>query len=643
MSDEALRRAVIGEAALQLVPTSLRNSLISDSQFLSSFGFSMKADASIAFGGRPVFTASRLFAAIREADAAGRSSSAKDDDGKTWSISILGRSDGTRYPEITDGSRSIQPEEGPMLLSDSCSRLGAFAFLSRKAGLPEADASAWQKILDHRPLTDVEFSQLHSDLAESPEYFSARLSAAIESGKVGLEEFIPRSRRYYQRLVGELGDASDLPGYASAGAASNAKRLIRWDDERGLLLALTGASHSLFALAIPLNSVSSSVVLKVYDHLIEFGDPISRIGAIEAALPHLSEHPELVKRVERLTDLLSLDDSLSVDSAYSDLSRLFMFVDSEISRLGLLKDAPPFYRRMASFAHASLIQRQFAIEGASLESLRESIERYSGPQFLAQSLVDLRVAPRWHPYLVSPAQLRQEFLGRLSNAGAAAKGGIGSSRLTQLLTSDDEDGVRALFDGFRPFYPGPLEGAFPPLQGIPDEFKTEVDAQLDGFGISTRSFIAAVNLANVFSIDDALSSKISGAIRKSQYRLSTIGDVAELGAMLSGLGRIAAVTCNRDLAEDVRVLVRKHRRDQSFQISILDAYSAIFFAAASHGVLQDWCVFLGRSLEDISFGPLTKAEAGELHSLIHHVCLAEPELWTTIGAARVALELFLES
>ena len=117
----------------------------------------------------------------------------------------------------------------------------------------------------------------------------------------------------------------------------------------------------------------------------------------------------------------------------------------------------------------------------------------------------------------------------------------------------------------------------------------------------------------------------------------------ELAAVLSGLAKIAAVTRSSELANDVRVLVRRYRNDPNLQISISDAYRTLFFAASAHAELKDWCVFVGESLENLAFSSLTKDDAEELQSLIQYMCVAEPELWTTIGAADTALSAFVAS
>ncbi|MBO6866580.1 MAG: hypothetical protein JJ877_06010 [Thalassococcus sp.] len=645
MVEEALQRAIVGEAGLALVPQALRQAMLSDPDFLENFGLSLHTDGTVSFNNGPKFQASELYARTREADDSAEPLFLDDKQGKQWRICIGSNDEGRECPRIAQGDQSIDWLEGALLLKDKATRLRAFQEMAVNVALPESDRTHWVKALAKRPFSATDMGYLLEDLDDTPNRFVDRLSNSLRLGETPVDLFIPRNRRYYERLVGKLGGASTLNEHAQGGASENAERLITWDQRDGLLLALAMASHSEFSSIIPLEKVAKEIAAEVFDLLVEYGDMISRLGAIQAAIPLLGERPDLVGSVEKLIKIISLENPETHIDGFSDLCRLFIFVDSEISRLGLMRGDPPFFRRMASFAHASLIQRQLLIEGADLTDFRNWIDHSFGPQFYSQSLVDMRDAPRWHPDLIHPDQLKQEFIGRLFGSSETFNQQVGEANLTELVspTSDHKDSLASVAESLKPYFPGPLEGNISPSQRVPEDMLAIIDEQLNEAELSSKSFVAAVNLANVFMIEEDLAARISEILKNGRYHLHKVEDVGELAGVLSGLAKIAAVTRSVSLAQDVRVLVQKYRSDASFKISIPDAYRTIFFAASAYTGLEDWCIFVGDSLRQLAFGSLTKDEAEELRALIKYVCVAEPELWTTVGIADAALSAFAAS
>lgn len=645
MINEALERAAVGEAGLSLAPKILRQEMQNDPDFLKSFGLSLHAEGTITFGSGPQFTASELYALITKIEDGRKPLPLNDEKGKQWSVSIEADGDGCKFLRFAENNNSIDWLEGALLLKDEDARQHAFRRLAKNVALPEKDKLRWKNILSKQPASNNEMSDLIENIYDTPIRFIDSLNVSLRLGETPVELFIPRNKRYYERLIGDIGEASTLYEHAKNGVLNNIKRLITWDQRDGLLLALVTASHSEFISVISLKDIAKDNAIEVFDLLVECGDMISRLGAIQMALPLLTDRPELVSSVEKLINIICVEDPETNTDGYSDLCRLFIFVESEISRLGILRDDPPFFRRMASFAQASLIQRQFLIEGVDLTEFRKWVDKGFGPQFYAQSLVDMRSAPRWHPELIHPKQLKQEFIGRLLGTGETFKEQVKKANLTDFFSSNSESegSLSSVADFPKPFFPGPLEGNLPQSQSIPDELFAIINEQLNEPKLSSKSFIAAVNLANIFMIEADLAIRISELLKKGRYHLHKIDDVEELVAILSGLARIAAVTRSIALSQDVRILVQKYRSNSSLRIPISSVYSILFIAASAHVEVADWCVFIGDSLSQLAFSSLTKDEAGELHALIRYVCKAEPELWTTIGIADAALSAFIES
>ena len=643
--NDEFEKGIIGETGLALIPETIRNSMIQDTEFLEAFGLSLRSEVIVSFSGGARLNLNTLIDAVAEVDRTNGVVTVCDKDAQEWQVSIDTNDQGIRCPKLTrEGHTSYFPE-GTLLLSDPSVRERLFHSMADDAGLLGSYRERWLKILRERALSNNEMGQVHRDLKDTPYHLMRRLREALHSGKIPFDLFVPESRRFYERLIGNLDDAECVLEHAGSGAQELITELIAWNPRSGFSLSLPLASHAAYSAVIPVANLHEDAVREVYDALVSNGDMLSRLAAVETGLPLLLERPWLADPICDLVNIIRTEDPEAGDDGFSDLSRYFIFADSEISRLGILRGAPCFFRRAASFAQATLIQRQVNAVGADPDGFRKWIDQHSCPRFYAQSLVDMRLAPRWHPDLIDAAQIKQEFVGRILNAADANRERLGGGRLAALLSpkTEHEESVVSAAKFPRPYFSGPLEGNLPPPQGLPEDAKEIIDEQLSHPELTTKSFIAAVNLAYIYAIKEELAFRIAKRLKSGKYHFQEIQSEDEFATFLSGLAFLAAVTRSEELANDVQILVRKYRRDTAHKISMTTACRTVFFAAAAHEDLDGWCSYIGNAVDELAFGAITKDEAGVLRSLIWRTCEAEPELWTRIGAAEAALSTYLVS
>ena len=643
--NDAIERGIIGETGLALVPEAIRGSIIQDVEFLEAFGLSLRSEAIISFSVGIRMKSNTLFDAVAEADRTNSVVTVCDENAQEWHVAFDMNDQRIRCPQLTrEGHTSYFPD-GMLLLSDLSAREHQFHSMADDAGLLESHRERWIKILREHALSNNEMRQVHRDLEDTPYRLMLQLRESLLGGKTTSELLVPESRRYYERLIGYLGDAESVQEHAGSGAQDLITELIAWSPLNGFLLSLPLASHAAYSAVIPVANLPEDVIREAYDNLVSNGDMLSRLAAVEIGLPLLSERPWLTDPICDLINIIRTDDPEAGDDGFSDLSRYFIFADSEISRLGILRGAPCFYRRAASFAQATLIQRQLNVIGADPDGFRKWIDQRFRPQFYAQSLVDMRLAPRWHPDLINAVQIKQDFVGRILGAAEANKERLGDGRLAALLRpkTDHKESVVSAAKFPLPFFSGPLEGNVPPPLGLPEDAKEIIDEQLFHPELTTKSFITAVNLANIYAIQEELVTRIAMRLKGGNYHFQEIQSEDEFSAFLSGLANFAAATRSVELANDIQILVRKYRRDPAHKISITTAFHTVFLAAAAHEDLDGWCSYIGNAVDELAFGAITKDEAGMLRSLIWRTSEAEPELWTRIGAAEAALSTYLVS
>ena len=645
--NDAIERGIIGETGLALVPEAIRGSIIQDAEFLEAFGLSLRSEAIVSFFVGIRMKSDTLFDAIAEADRTNSVVTVCDENAQEWHVAFDTNDQRIRCPQLTrEGHTSYFPD-GMLLLSDLSAREHQFHSMADDAGLLESHRERWIKILREHALSNNEMRQVHRDLEDTPYRLMLRLRESLLGGKTTSELLVPESRRYYERLIGYLGEAESVQEHAGSGARDLITELIAWNPLNGFLLSLPLASHAAYSAVIPVANLPEDLIREAYDALVSNGDMLSRLAAVEIGLPLLSERPWLADPICDLVNIIRTEDPEAGDDGFSDLSRYFILADSEISRLGILRSAPCFYRRAASFAQATLIQRQLNAVGADLGGFRKWIDQHFDPQFYAQSLVDMRLAPRWYPDLIDAVQIKQEFVGRILGAAETNKERLGDGRLAALLCPENEheESLVSAANFPRHFFSGPLEGNLPPPLGLPEDAKEIIDEQLSHPELTTKSFIAAVKLANIYAIRDELAVRMAKRLKSGKYHFQEIKSEGEFATILSGLAILAAVTRSEELANDVQILVRKYRRDPAYKISMATACRTVFFAAAAHDDLEGWCSYIGNAVDELAFGAtaITKDEAGRLRSLIWRTSEAEPELWTRIGAAEAALSTYLVS
>jgi hypothetical protein len=311
------------------------------------------------------------------------------------------------------------------------------------------------------------------------------------------------------------------------------------------------------------------------------------------------------------------------------------------ARTQLLRDRPPFWRRLASIAQASLIECHLAQVPLEIEEFSRSALGRAGRNFYMQTMVDLRREPRWLPDGIAAKQLKAEFLGRISAAAKANEQKIRSNELRALVLGDGTDGIQQLLTFPYYCFPGPLEGAIESQVEIPPEFKKGVEADLSSETLKVSSFASLVNSILIFRIGPELVSLTSKALQRVKYQLREDGPQDQSFALLAGLSIVASVTRSAELADQVRILTRVLRRRNKVTISGQDALRICMVAAACHEKLEAWCRFVGDWLTEISFEPMEQKSAERLAVDIEMLCQIQPSLWRTCGKAHAACKALL--
>lgn len=623
-------------AALKLVPPLIRKSLLNDKSFREEYGF--KTEAMIAFGPSGSFHRSKLFDAVRTVLAGEAPAELTDTEDRTWNLTNDARDD--ELPNLvlkSDQQRLVLPDFS-VLFEDASTRIRSLEESASDVNLPLSAREEWRSILEERALEDDEVYTFHSDIRDTPVHVERTIRCEITAGESSVSSLVPNSRRYFERLVGAYDGGNSVQDYAVGAGRAFFRHLSEWRPYEGFLFSLFLSSHSTLTAEINAEHLDEENLKEAFDFLEKHGDTLSRLGALEVGLRILPNRPEVEPFLLRLVRRIRDDDVEGKASEFKLFSALFVLVDGELARTRLMAQEPPFYRRLASLAQAALIHRLLVQCGIDYQRFADWAVTNRGEHYYMQSLADMRAEPRWNPDLAAAPQMQADFFGRIMIAGNNFEANLGEGELRDTILGDGEQSLIKLCEFPRPYFPGPLVGAENSPNALPDDLARIIEEKLDSEQVEASSFIALVNSAMIFRITSGHAELAAKALRLGNYTLANLEDKSQLVGILNGLATVAAVSRNPALADELRILVRRYRRDSQYGFTFEEAMRICLVASAAREDLVEWRGFAGECLTELAFGDLEGNMGGVLHSHLLALLHSVPELWVSCDRADAALQ-----
>lgn len=627
--------------ALRIFPPSVSKALTGTRDF--QIRFPQIFDGEITFGSNEAsFVRSVFFSSMRTAlSSLGSTIPVADRDGASWDLTV--HRDGEARTTILrrDASELMLPDFWA-LSADAKDRMQSFERWANDCNLQDDAARAWRALLDSGPITDEAHERLLDEYRFTPVGFARFLAKSIEDGKTSINALVPTEKRFYDRLIGQACSDATLEHYANGVVPAHTVQLIEWHEQFGLQLSFLLCGHAKISYAIAAHSLKREALLATYEGLASSGDRISQTGAVEVGLYLLDTHPELEPFLIRIIKQIR-DDNLEDEGGRPVLlSTLIAFVAGTLARRKTLESMPPFWRRQAAIAHASLIERQLVEAGINVKNFTRIASAAVWQFFYLEGLIDLRLEPRWHPDFISPDQIKAELMSRLVNAANLHNRKIISPELRTLLLGEDAGSIKSYFSFPTYCYPGFLEGGSAATAEIPRDIVEKMEAGLNAERLDGSSFAFLVNYSRVARFEPEHATIVANALRRVKYHVDLDIETKQDISLIMGLATIAAASRSVDLANEVRVLARIHRQKNA-EISIELALKIATLAAASRPSFDDWATTLGDWLTELAFNVNDLASAEQLSSLMRRLCQICPALWKTCSKADSALSLLIQS
>ena len=590
----------------------------------------------------PSFQRTELFKAIRKAIVGEEIVKLADTGNRTWELANINSEDNLPNLFLSSGQDKLALPDFSVLADDSSIRILSLERISTEVNLPASAHGRWRTILNERALEDDEVEDFHRDVQDTPVHISREILSEIVAGESSISTLIPNSREYFERLVGTYDGSPAIRDYINGEAREVFAQLINWQAYEGFLFSLFLSSHSALSAEINVDILDQKELIKAFNFLENHGDKLSQLGAIEVGMRILPDFPEIEPYLLRMVHQIRDDDVDGDASEFKLFSSLFILVDGELARVSILAEQPPFYRRLASMAHAALIHRQIIGRGINYSKFSKWALSNCSEHFYMQSLADMRIEPRWSPDLIAAPQLQAEFIGRIIIAGNNYAKNLAEGELRSTILGDGEQSLTKVSEFPRPYYPGPLEGAEDNPNVMPDDLACFINEELDSKALEAGSFIALVNSAMIFKVRSGHAELAAKALRLGNYTLSNLKDKNQLLGILGGLGTVAAISRNSALADELRILLRRYLLDPQFEISTVDSIRMVLIAAAAREDFEEWKLFVGDWLTELSFAEFGDGEGEVFQSHLHSLLNLVPELWASCGKADAALQAWCD-
>ena len=622
--DREAATAVLAKDMVSSLPTSIRERVLDDDDFLARLGLSRTTRVTVHIDGKPSFDTQTLYDAVKQLYCHNNDVTVDDVDGQTWKLSTSEGSAVTCRHPATGRHFTVRYAQ---LVSDEVQvRAAYFAELLDLAGLERGDIADWAEKIHAGPVNPFHFPRIALDLNDTPSAFVERLRDSIEQGSTQRAVLIPLRRRYYERLV------PPWPGHGSLEIFCQAVRLLpATNDLEQIGIDLVRSSHPSLTPVDAIAGLSSSRLRELVKALLPGIDLWSLTGLLEA----IATRDDVFSDLQDLTREL-LEHFIGLVSEQSERLRLAVAivaaVDGQLNTSGLFTDVPVYWRRFASIAHAALIERTVAETGISSEAFATWAEQTIG-QFQSATLADMWQEPRWGGFMLSIGQLKQELVGRVLNAFAPRRVEAEGSDSGMLLFGEDPESLSScrisLFSGL----PGPLEGSSEGVQNLPNELLDSMAANLEDAILPLwERILTAAHLAGLGGLPGTHVELLNNAV-KELNQSDALLESDQTPSLLLRLSLTAASSRNVEFATTVKNLLARHTSTPL----PLRLYAGLM-ACGSDAIEQNWAKEVKQWVEHLMSRDLSRDDAQHILHVTGLMCDARPMLRHTLARTIVCLQ-----
>ncbi|MAD75414.1 MAG: hypothetical protein CML20_11600 [Rheinheimera sp.] len=268
-------KAYIAAHLLRVYPEPIRAEILKDTDFWKDID--IVSDATITFGSSAAsFSRAVIMASVRQAYASKTGSAiVKCEQDNNWEVCV--DSAFSISTKITGKEEEFNTDLFWVLNPDSDKRIELFKEEAEKYRLPVADSERWISILRDE-LSDEDAAELIADLRLTPTYLEQVLGHEGQTRVNRIETLVPRSLKYYERLIGIYFDSKNIVEYCEN------ELVEHFQDKDTNYLNFIACANSSISRAIAKEKLDDDLFKSLIEDAIKWQNPFMLIGCMEVGL-----------------------------------------------------------------------------------------------------------------------------------------------------------------------------------------------------------------------------------------------------------------------------------------------------------------------------------------------------------------------
>lgn len=478
-------------------------------------------------------------------------------------------------------------------------RLTGIKHLSNRA-LPIWPRSLhWQDKVSERPLSDSDFGQVLDEVWGVVEPVISGVVRKLQGPEFEVLDIVPTRATYYESLLGSTPSFSGAPQYVSSTLMPHLAAIFGKNPSWGLIcmqaVCIADAIDPVLAAA----HVSNDDLLSAIESVGSGRTPFAVLATYKLASARASadgRFSEISKRaLHRLIErTCGGDDTFDHDELLIALVKLTLNVVGQAEELAL---TPPFWRRLAAFAHAITILEAIHIPDKTAKDFAIFFNNRLTRESVAVEILDHLAEPRWHANTLRGRDL-------WASALLSAMQGASEDAESSVLSSAQLERAKPYLDLVAGM-PDPLSGARQDWVKSAvnvlseDIFDSVESAEVDGEAIEpVRIWLALAHNARIHPFSDGLLLRIRDMVKTTSQTEAGFREIYEI---LELCCNVASAQADMELADAVVARVIETCRECADSTDAKLATLLVILAAGAAEDRQSGLLWAAEKLEALAY------------------------------------------
>lgn len=591
-----------GHNFMKQLPSSLANRLLERRPKLGDkWGFKM--GRLVTFDSGPSISIMDLIGNARRAYTENRDIPFIDVAGRQGFVALdqESKSVSVRWTEECGAQRAMPMFHLMLLCPSTDSRVNTAESIVQFLGATVGDKRQLLHDLVSRTATDEEMSQISNELSNGMKALQERLHGKIiYHMNIDLDDVLPSSMKYFERLVGPRPSDSDPDNFIQEVIVPYRKELIKLDLRSGLEIACLGFLSDSLAPGEWVKDYSNDEVWEALSGFDYSATPFVLLAALDVALYRQGDvrFQELAKKAVNVLYDPSFGRSDSLN-AYEAFHVVMELVENRINTLDSGAVQLGYWKRMAAWMQAALFVGYLAKDASSenMASLRDfgtsnmtvagRYARIAGARveplaFASRTTVDLL-----HTHLVERLVLLRWRHERLAHDVPEPEV---AHPMAVIPGASDEADILGI--------PGPLDGHRVPTKQVPPEL---VKSHLAGADPDSEAFPwqTYVTLSQTYELDTCQRKVFRAAVRRLLSNDANVGS-ADLMRYADYSSIVAAACRDGALADAVADLIARGAAVAHEPRQLAQMIGCLLQTAAAHSDQNAWSEWIEESLAQVA-------------------------------------------